>query len=206
MCGACLKEQVDVTEGIPEKGLVIVQVCTWHSCFALSTMRPVATSSGFVIRRLCFVRKHPLLAVGPSSLAVVAPRRNLERLATAFASPSRPYCCVHLMCFFVLPAYACPPSPPRNFVQLCPEWQCRRCLKWLTKNEHWSAFELESAPFLALVLKKIPGLAKQDLVDAKWVWTGVYITYLSRNLGPMFVCCVVLRWTARNRSEKGTAR
>ncbi|CAN0253120.1 unnamed protein product [Pylaiella littoralis] len=49
--------------------------------------------------------------------------------------------------------------------------QCRRCLKWLTKNDHWSAFELESAPFLALVLKKIPGLAKQDLVDAKWIWT-----------------------------------
>ncbi|CAM9543953.1 unnamed protein product, partial [Ectocarpus sp. 12 AP-2014] len=49
--------------------------------------------------------------------------------------------------------------------------QCRRCLKWLTKNDHWSTFELESAPFLALVLKKIPGLAKQDLVDAKWIWT-----------------------------------
>ncbi|CAM9647966.1 unnamed protein product [Hapterophycus canaliculatus] len=49
--------------------------------------------------------------------------------------------------------------------------QCRRCLKWLTKNDHWSMFELESAPFLALVLKKIPGLAKQDLVDAKWIWT-----------------------------------
>eukprot|EP00903_Cladosiphon_okamuranus_P022089 g20312.t1 len=73
MCGACLKEQVDVTEGIPKKGLVVIQ--------------------------------------------------------------------------------------------------CRRCLKWLTKNEHWSTFELESAPFLALVLKKIPGLAKQDLVDAKWIWT-----------------------------------
>lgn len=51
--------------------------------------------------------------------------------------------------------------------------QCRRCLKWLTKNEHWSHFELESAPFLALVLKKIPGLSKHDLVDAKWIWTGM---------------------------------
>ena len=27
MCGACLKEQVDVTEGIPKKGLVVIQVC-----------------------------------------------------------------------------------------------------------------------------------------------------------------------------------
>ena len=26
MCGACLKEQVDVTESIPKKGLVIIQV------------------------------------------------------------------------------------------------------------------------------------------------------------------------------------
>lgn len=26
MCGACLREQVDVTEGIPKKGLVIIQV------------------------------------------------------------------------------------------------------------------------------------------------------------------------------------
>ncbi|CAM9699858.1 unnamed protein product [Laminaria digitata] len=49
--------------------------------------------------------------------------------------------------------------------------QCRRCLKWLTKNDHWSHFELESAPFLALVLKKIPGLSKHDLVNAKWIWT-----------------------------------
>eukprot|EP00904_Undaria_pinnatifida_P005794 jgi/Undpi1/2344/HiC_scaffold_13.g05727.m1 len=73
MCGACLKDQVDVTEDIPKKGLVIIQ--------------------------------------------------------------------------------------------------CRRCLKWLTKNDHWSHFELESAPFLALVLKKIPGLSKHELVDAKWIWT-----------------------------------
>ena len=81
---------------------------------------------------------------------------------------------------------ACPPLASIVAV-LCTEPQCRRCLKWLTKNEHWSAFELESAPFLALVLKKIPGLQKQDLVDAKWIWTGGF------NLSsPVPFLCVVL--------------
>lgn len=48
----------------------------------------------------------------------------------------------------------------------------------MTKNDHWSNFELESAPFLALVLKKIPGLAKQDVVDAKWIWTGKFRNFI----------------------------
>ncbi|CAN0128710.1 unnamed protein product [Discosporangium mesarthrocarpum] len=55
--------------------------------------------------------------------------------------------------------------------------QCRRCERWLTKNDHWSHFELESAPFLALTLKKIPGLSKQDVVDARWIWTGEVVLH-----------------------------
>lgn len=40
MCGACLKEQVDVTDGIPKKGLVMIQVCTILAPSASSPPRP----------------------------------------------------------------------------------------------------------------------------------------------------------------------
>lgn len=80
--------------------------------------------------------------------------------------------------------------------------QCRRCLKWLTKNEHWSHFELESAPFLALVLKKIPGLSKHELVDAKWIWTGVGKSRMCNRcvavlVGDFYFCFVLLKGMRR---------
>jgi nonsense-mediated mRNA decay protein 3 len=50
-------------------------------------------------------------------------------------------------------------------------FQCRKCLRWQGKNEHYVPCQLESVELLALCLKRIPGLGKQELVDAAFVWT-----------------------------------
>ncbi|KAG5192653.1 NMD3 family-domain-containing protein [Tribonema minus] len=50
-------------------------------------------------------------------------------------------------------------------------YQCRKCLRWQGKNDHYVPCQLESLELLALCLKRIPGLSKADIVDAAFVWT-----------------------------------
>lgn len=49
--------------------------------------------------------------------------------------------------------------------------QCKKCSRWYVHKDTWAHHELESASFLAVCLKKIHGLQKMKLLDAKWVWT-----------------------------------
>ncbi|CAM9832117.1 unnamed protein product, partial [Phaeothamnion confervicola] len=48
--------------------------------------------------------------------------------------------------------------------------QCKKCFRWLHNNQ-WVRCELESPELLAVCLKRIHGLNKNDLVDASFIWT-----------------------------------
>lgn len=49
--------------------------------------------------------------------------------------------------------------------------QCSKCLKWHVRQDSWMFYEMESSELLAMVLKKIPGLSKYKLTDARFLWT-----------------------------------
>lgn len=153
------------------------------------SVRPSLLAVGRAVRYYVCTWKHLAMAVSPrvhrllcspnvlaffelSSFALRSPRGNFCNEPSSIDSSVRLH---YGLAFSELSSFTLR-SSRGGFVTIfvTTRSQCRRCLKWLTKNEHWSVFELESAPFLALVLKKIPGLAKQDLVDAKWIWTGKF--------------------------------
>lgn len=48
---------------------------------------------------------------------------------------------------------------------------CRTCGRFLNPPNHWMAAALESKELLGLCLKRIRGLNKVRLVDARWIWT-----------------------------------
>jgi NMD3 family len=97
---------------------------------------------------------------------------------------------LHMSGFGEIKCCLCGKSIPPNAAALCGEclrtevditdsipekglklFQCRKCLRWQGKNEHYVPCQLESVELLALCLKRIPGLGKQELVDAAFVWT-----------------------------------
>ena len=48
---------------------------------------------------------------------------------------------------------------------------CRTCGRFLNPPNHWMPAALESKELLGLCLKRIRGLNKVRLVDARWIWT-----------------------------------
>ncbi len=47
---------------------------------------------------------------------------------------------------------------------------CRTCSKWY-RNPQWIAYEHESPELLSMCLRRIRGLKRLTLVDARWIWT-----------------------------------
>jgi nonsense-mediated mRNA decay protein 3 len=50
-------------------------------------------------------------------------------------------------------------------------FRCRRCRRWRSKGDHYMEAEEESAELLALCLRHIRGLSKEEITDASFVWT-----------------------------------
>lgn len=50
-------------------------------------------------------------------------------------------------------------------------YYCRNCARYLQPPKHWVAAELESKELLALCIKRLKGLNKLKLVDARFRWT-----------------------------------
>jgi nonsense-mediated mRNA decay protein 3 len=48
---------------------------------------------------------------------------------------------------------------------------CRTCGRFLNPPNHWMPAALESKELLGLCLKRIRGLNKVRLIDARWIWT-----------------------------------
>lgn len=85
--------------------------------------------------------------------------------------------------------------------------QCRGCGRYLTLTGSWQAAEPESFDLLSLCLKRIRGLRKLKMVDAKFIWTEPHsrrlrlrITVEGEALSRATIrqtCDVVLRVTVR---------
>ena len=51
--------------------------------------------------------------------------------------------------------------------------QCKKCDRWMIRQDHWARHKWESQSLLSVCLKKIAGLQRQDtkILDAGFIWT-----------------------------------
>ena len=71
---------------------------------------------------------------------------------------------------------------------------CRTCGRFLNPPNHWMPAALESKELLGLCLKRIRGLNKVRLVDARWIWTEPHSNRLNIELTIQKVCSAAFAW------------
>ena len=76
---------------------------------------------------------------------------------------------------------------------------CRTCGRFLNPPNHWMAAALESKELLGLCLKRIRGLNKVRLVDARWIWTEPHSNRLKIELTIQKVKPCMLCWPLHHR-------